>query len=458
MQMCRGWGPAAMLCAHFSRSFYNFNMRVTVGVSGGIAAYKAAELVRALQRRAQEVHVVMTESATRFIQPLTFAALTGHKVVTSLWDENEAAEDQSDSSIEHIGEAQWTEALVVAPATANTLAKFAHGIADDFLTTMYLATTAPVLVAPAMNVNMWQHPATVANLELLRQRGVRVIEPGTGDLACGMVGAGRMAEPEAIAEVVLNSLSRRHDLAGETVLVTAGGTREALDPVRYLGNRSSGKMGYALADAAQGRGARVILISGPSALHPPARCEVVRVTTAEEMRRAVLERMGEATLVIKAAAVADYRPVAVSEQKLKRTGPMTLELMPTEDILAEVTRLRRPGQLIVGFAAETEDRMENGRAKLLRKGADAIVVNDVSGESVGIDSDRNAATFLTASTSIELPEMSKRKLADRILDEIVTLRRPRPLVFEVDDEGTQQDEVLNQSAAPAATRRQIIVE
>jgi len=430
-------------------------MRVTVGVSGGIAAYKAAELVRALQRRALEVHVVMTESATRFIQPLTFAALTGHKVITSLWDENDASAE-SDSSIEHIGEAQWTEALVVAPATANILAKFAHGISDDFLTTMYLATTAQVLVAPAMNVNMWQHPATQANLDVLRQRGVRVIEPGTGDLACGMIGAGRMAEPEAIAEIVLNSLGRRHDLAGETVLVTAGGTREALDPVRYLGNRSSGKMGYALADAAQSRGAKVILVSGPTALHPPARCEVVRVTTADEMRGAVLDRMGEATLVVKAAAVADYRPVNVSEQKLKRTGPMTLELAPTEDILAEVARQRRPGQLIVGFAAETENLTENGRSKLLRKGADAIVVNDVSGDSVGIDADRNAATFLTSSTSIELPEMSKRKLADRILDEIVALRRPRPLVFEVDDE-TPQDKVLSQSTQ-AAPRRKIIVE
>ena len=430
-------------------------MRVTVGVSGGIAAYKAAELVRALQRRALEVHVVMTESATRFIQPLTFAALTGHKVITSLWDENDASAE-SDSSIEHIGEAQWTEALVVAPATANILAKFAHGISDDFLTTMYLATTAQVLVAPAMNVNMWQHPATHANLDVLRQRGVRVIEPGTGDLACGMIGAGRMAEPEAIAEIVLNSLGRRHDLAGETVLVTAGGTREALDPVRYLGNRSSGKMGYALADAAQSRGAKVILVSGPTALHPPARCEVVRVTTADEMRGAVLDRMGEATLVVKAAAVADYRPVNVSEQKLKRTGPMTLELAPTEDILAEVARQRRPGQLIVGFAAETENLTENGRSKLLRKGADAIVVNDVSGDSVGIDADRNAATFLTSSTSIELPEMSKRKLADRILDEIVALRRPRPLVFEVDDE-TPQDKVLSQSTQ-AAPRRKIIVE
>ena len=432
-------------------------MRVTVGVSGGIAAYKAAELVRALQRRGVEVHVVMTEAATRFVQPLTFAALTGHKVISSLWEDGDSSGATYESSIEHIGEAQWTEALVVAPATAHTLAKFANGIADDFLTTMYLGTAAPVLVAPAMNVNMWQHPAVRSNLETLRQRGVRVIDPGTGDLACGMVGEGRMAEPEAIAEVVFNSLGRRKDLAGEVVLVTAGGTREALDPVRYIGNRSSGRMGYALADAAQSRGAKVILISGPTAIHPPARCEVLGVTTAEEMRKAVLGRMAEATMVIKAAAVADYRPVNVSEQKLKRTGPMTLELAPTEDILAEVTKQRRPGQLIVGFAAETENMTENGRAKLLRKGADAIVVNDVSGEGVGIDADRNAATFLTPSTSIEMPEMTKRKLADRILDEILALRRPRPLVFEV-DEGNPQDKVLSDSAGMARPRRRIIVE
>jgi phosphopantothenoylcysteine decarboxylase/phosphopantothenate--cysteine ligase len=437
-------------------------MRVTVGVSGGIAAYKAAELVRELQRQALEVHVVMTAAATKFVQPLTFAALSGHKVITSLWDEAgngeggyEASSEQN--GIEHIGEAQWAEALVVAPATANILAKFAHGICDDFLTTMYLATTAPVLVAPAMNVNMWEHPATKANLETLRQRGVRVIEPGTGDLACGMVGAGRMAEPTAIADAVLNALGRRHDLAGEVVLVTAGGTREALDPVRFLGNRSSGKMGYALAEAAQARGAKVILISGPSALYPSARCELVKVTTAEEMRQAVLARMTEATMVIKAAAVADYRPLSVSEQKLKRTGPLMLELAPTEDILAEVVRKRRPGQLIVGFAAETENRMENGRAKLLRKGADAIVVNDVAGDTVGIDADRNAATFLTLSTAIELPEMPKRQLADRILDEILSLRRPKPVMVELEG-GSPQDEVLHQSASPAASRRQLIVE
>jgi len=437
-------------------------MRVTVGVSGGIAAYKAAELVRALQRQALEVHVVMTEAACRFVQPLTFSSLTGHRVITSLWDDGaggagETAGEQN--GIEHIGEAQWAEALVVAPATANILAKFAHGIADDFLTTMYLATTAPVLVAPAMNVNMWNHPATQANVETLRQRGVRVVDPGTGDLACGMVGAGRMAEPDAIADAVLRALGRRHDLAGEIVLVTAGGTREALDPVRFLGNRSSGKMGYALAEAAQSRGAKVILVSGPTALHPPAHCEVMKVVTAGEMREAVLERMAEATMVVKAAAVADYRPVAVSEQKLKRTGPMTLELAPTEDILAEVVRRRRPGQLIVGFAAETENRMENGRAKLLRKGADAIVVNDVTADGVGIESETNAATFLTATTSIELHEMPKRQLADRILDEILTLRRPRPLVVETDeheDPKSRQDRVL--SEAVVAGRRQLIVE
>ncbi len=428
-----------------------------MGVSGGIAAYKAAELVRELQRQAFEVHVVMTEAATKFVRPLTFAALSGHKVITGLWDEAGTAESAYDSSIEHIGEAQWTEALVVAPATANILAKFAHGIADDFLTTMYLATPAPVLVAPAMNVQMWDHPATQANLEILRQRGVRVVEPGTGDLACGMVGAGRMAEPAAIADALLNALGRRHDLAGEVVLVTAGGTREALDPVRFLGNRSSGKMGYALAEAAQTRGAKVILISGPSALYPPSHCELIKVTTAEEMREAVLTRLPDATMVIKAAAVADYRPINVSDQKLKRSGPLTLELAPTEDILAEVVRRRHPGQVIIGFAAETENRVENGRAKLLRKGADAIVVNDVAGGNVGIDADDNAATFLTPSTAIELPQMPKRKLADRILDEILALRRPKPLMVEIEDM-SPQDEVLKQSVSPTAARRQLIIE
>ena len=433
-------------------------MKVMVGVSGGIAAYKAAELVRALQKQDLEVRVVMTEAAQRFIQPLTFAALTGHKVLTSLWpssDESDASPGTSfASSIEHIAEAQWADALVVAPATAGILAKFAHGFADDFLTTMYLATTAPVLVAPAMNVNMWEHPATQANLELLRQRGVRVVEPGTGDLACGMVGPGRMAEPEAIAQAVRNALGRSQDLAGETVLITAGGTREALDPVRFLGNRSSGKMGYALAEAAQSRGAKVILISGPSALYPPAHIELIKITTADEMRAAVLARMPEASLVIKSAAVADYRPSIVAGQKLKRTGPLTIDLLPTEDILAEVVRQRRPGQLIVGFAAETENQLENGRAKLLRKGVDAIVVNDVSREGVGFDSDLNGATFLTASTAIDFPEMPKRKLADRILDEVVALRRPQSLLVELSN--AESDEA-DSGPTPASSDEEIFI-
>ena len=439
---------------------YNRPMRVTVGVTGGIAAYKAADLVRTLQKQAFDVHVAMTESATRFVQPLTFATLTGYRVITGLWDGWEQGQSAS-KGIDHIAEAQWADAFVVAPATANILAKFAHGMADDFLSTMYLATQAPVIVAPAMNTNMWTHPATQANLDLLRQRGVRIVEPGSGELACGQVGAGRLAEPGQIAQAVMDAIGRNRDMAGETVLVTAGGTREALDPVRYLGNRSSGKMGYALADAARSRGARVILVSGPSALHPPAHCEMVPVTTADQMQKAVLDRMREATMVIKAAAVADYRPVAVAEQKLKRTGPLTLELAPTEDILAEVVRQRHPGQLIVGFAAETENSMENGRAKLLRKGVDAIVVNDVLTPGVGFDADQNAATFLTTTKSIEFEKMPKRQLADRILDEALGLRRPQSVIVELDgyqQEQQRQDRVLSEAVLPAAHRRSLIVE
>lgn len=406
-------------------------MKVTVGVSGGIAAYKAAELVRALQQHALDVHVVMTEAAKQFIQPLTFASLTGHKVISGLWAEpGEGSEANLASAIEHIEVAQNTDVLVVAPATAGVLAKFAHGIADDFLSTLYLATTAPVIVAPSMNVNMWQHPATQANLELLAERNVRIVPPGSGYLACGMTGAGRLAETGAIVEAILAVLNHRNDLSGETVLITAGGTREALDPVRFLGNRSSGKMGYALAEAALTRGARVILITAPTALHPPTGCEVVNVVTTNEMREAVLSRMDQASIVIKAAAVADYRPTTTSEQKMKRTGPVTLELEPTEDILAEAVSRRHTGQLIVGFAAETENAVVHGRDKLLRKGADAIVLNDVSRAGIGFDSDRNAVTFLTRHTALDLPEMSKRNIADRILEEILALRRPQMVVAE----------------------------
>ena len=373
----------------------------------------------------------MTESAQQFVQPVTFAALSGHKVITSLWTLPDVPDDNLSSAIEHIDAAQSTDALVVAPATANVLAKFAHGIADDFLTTLYLATTAPVIVAPAMNVNMWQHPATQQNLETLASRNVRIVHPASGPLACGMTGSGRLAELDDIVDAVLGVLHHRNDLSGETVLITAGGTREALDPVRFLGNRSSGKMGYALAEAAERRGARVILVSAPTALRTPANCEIVPVITTEDMRSEVLRRVDQASIVIKAAAVADYRPINQSDQKIKRVGPLTLELEPTEDILSEVVGRRHPGQLIIGFAAETENALAHGRDKLLRKGADAIVLNDVSREGLGFDSDRNAVTFLTAQTSQDLPEMSKRDLADRVLDEILALRRPAQMVSEI---------------------------
>jgi phosphopantothenoylcysteine decarboxylase/phosphopantothenate--cysteine ligase len=407
-------------------------MKVTVGVSGGIAAYKSAELVRALQKHALDVHVVMTEAAQQFVQPLTFAALTGHKVITGMWEAPDEPGGDAASSIEHMDAAQTTDALVVAPATANILAKFANGIADDFLSTLYLATTAPVIVAPAMNVNMWQHAATQANLETLANRNVRIVTPESGYLACGMTGPGRLAETEAIVEAVLSVLHHRNDLAGETVLVTAGGTREALDPVRFLGNRSSGKMGYAMAEAAQRRGARVILVSAPTALRAPAQCEVIPVTTTEEMRQAVLSRLDQATIVIKSAAVADYRPKVQAGQKMRRSGPLTLDLEPTGDILREVVELRRPGMLVIGFAAETDDALSHGREKLLRKGVDAIVLNDVSREGIGFDSDRNAVTFLTQDRAMEMPEMPKRELADHLLDEIMALRRPRHVLAEAD--------------------------
>jgi phosphopantothenoylcysteine decarboxylase/phosphopantothenate--cysteine ligase len=332
------------------------------------------------------------------------------------------------SSIEHIREAQTTAALIVVPATADILAKFANGIADDFLTTMYLATTAPVIVAPAMNVNMLQHPATQANLQTLRQRGVRIVEPGSGYLACGMVGGGRLAEESAIVAAVAEALSSApaqqtvNDLAAETVLVTAGGTREPIDPVRFIGNRSSGKMGYALAAEAVRRGARVILVSAPTLLPAPETCELVSVTTAEEMRIAVLARLPEATIVIMAAAVSDYRMAEVASQKLKREGKRTLNLEPTADILHEIVERHRPGTLVIGFAAETENVLANGRAKLARKGADALVVNDVSGTATGFDSDRNAGTFLTPERAVDLPTSAKTTMASRILDETIQLR------------------------------------
>ena len=401
--------------------------KVTFGVTGGIAAYKAAELVRALQQHLLDVHVVMTRAAEEFVRPLTFASLTGHKVITSIWE----TDAYDDAGIEHISEAQSTNLLLVAPATAHTLAKFACGLADDFLSTLYLATTAPVMVAPAMNVNMWNHAATQANLVTLRQRGVEIIEPDSGYLACGMTGSGRLAEIDAIVPAVLARIQRLdenspRDLAGETVLITAGGTREPIDPVRFIGNRSSGRMGYALAEAAVSRGAKVILISAPTALAAPAGCERIDVTTGSQMYAAVLARLPQATIVIKAAAVSDFRPAAVAPQKLKRTGPLRLLLEPTEDIAQSVAAHRNPGTLLIAFAAETpidaQDLIRNAREKLKRKGADAIVANDVSQPALGFDSKSNAATFITATHETAFPAQSKSSLAQRILDEVAQLR------------------------------------
>jgi phosphopantothenoylcysteine decarboxylase/phosphopantothenate--cysteine ligase len=399
-------------------------MRVVLGVSGGVAAYKAAELVRRLQQERLEVQVVMTRAAQEFVAPLTFASLTGQKVITGLFGGEAPA--NVESAIEHIAVAQRADVLVVAPATADILAKFVQGIADDFLTTLYLATTAPVIVAPAMNVNMWDHPATQENISRLRARGVRVVAPDEGYLACGMTGAGRLAGVEAIAKAVAETLGIRHDFEGETVLVTAGPTCEDLDPVRYLTNRSSGKMGYALADAAARRGAKVMLVSGPTALSAPEGTERIAVRSTADMHRAVLAHLSPATVVIMAAAVADYRLAEPRLDKMKRaSGPFTLDLEPTPDILADISAIRGD-RILVGFAAETQAVAENARRKLAAKAADLIVANDVTAEGAGFDHDTNIVTlFSRDGREISLPRMDKLDVAQRVLDHVLELRRAR---------------------------------
>ncbi len=399
-------------------------MKIALGITGGIAAYKAAEIVRLLQDRGVRVQVIMTGAAQEFVRPLTLAALSGEKVITGMFSASEEHEANIESAIEHIAVAQSIDALVVAPATADVLAHFAQGIASDFLTTLYLATTAPVVVAPAMNVNMWNHPATQANLEILRQRGVKIVEPDSGYLACGMTGPGRLAENDSIVAAVLQALGASQDLAGETVLITAGPTREKIDPVRYLTNRSSGRMGYALSEAALRRGARVLLVSGPTALTPPGAAELKRVESAEQMRDAVLNLLPQASVVIKTAAVSDYQAKSPAPQKIKRKSAMTLELEATADILKEVT-LRKTSQIVIGFAAETENVLENARQKLAAKHLDAIVVNDVSRQGVGFDSERNAVTIITHHEVIEVPETTKWEVAQRVLDRIVHMRQQR---------------------------------
>ena len=401
-------------------------MNVALGVGGGIAAYKAAELARALMERGCTVQVIMTAAAEQFVRPLTFAALTGRKVITNLFAAG-GAEDTLASAIEHIRVAQENEILAIAPATADLLAKLAHGLADDFLSTTYLAFIGPVLLATAMNSNRWSHPATAENLRLLRSRGHAIVEPDEGALACGMVGPGRLAEPETIADRVMALRSAykeaKRDLEGETVLITAGPTQEPLDAVRYLSNRSSGKMGYALAEAAVGRGARVILVSGPVNLVPPRGAEVIHVRTALEMRQAVMDRLEHAGIVIMAAAVADYYRAAAPNYKVKKTAArLSLELDPTPDILAEAGR-KKGGQLLVGFAAETENLVEQARRKLESKNCDMVVANLVSQEGTGFEADENEVVLvMRAGGTVAVKRAAKSAIAQRIFDEIIKLR------------------------------------
>jgi phosphopantothenoylcysteine decarboxylase/phosphopantothenate--cysteine ligase len=391
-------------------------MNLVLGVGGGIAAYKAAELARALMTRGFTVNVIMTRAAEEFVRPLTFSALTGRKVITSLF-----SADTLSSAIEHIQVAQENDILVVAPATADLLAKFAHGLADDFLSTTYLAFTGRVVLAPAMNTNMWNHPATQANLRTLRERGHIIVDPDDGALACGMVGPGRLAEPDSIADAVASLRTSKRDLEGETVLITAGPTQEPLDAVRYLSNRSSGKMGYALAEEAAERGAKVILISGPVSLPEPA--NVIHVQTAAQMFDAVMKHLEESTIIIKAAAVADYHRADAPQYKVKKTAArMSLELDPTVDILAELGR-KKGDRLLIGFAAETENLIGEARRKLESKNCDMVVANLVSQEGVGFDSNENEVVLVTrTSDPILVRRAPKKAIAARILDETMKLR------------------------------------
>jgi phosphopantothenoylcysteine decarboxylase / phosphopantothenate---cysteine ligase len=409
--------------------------RVALAITGGIAAYKAIEVLRGLQRAGCEVRVAMTRHACEFIQPLTFRALSGAYVIV-----DDYAADNPDP-IAHITFSQTIDLFVVAPATANVIAKFANGVADDFVTSTYLAAMAPVLIAPAMNPTMWNHPATQRNIERLRRDGVRIIQPDEGEMACGTIGPGRLSEPDMIVAAALEILNESGnpspacvvdsalDLVDEHIVITAGATRESIDPVRFISNRSSGRMGFALAEAAQDRGARVTVVAGATTADAPPGVNVLRVNSAAEMNEAVREAMGEATIFIAAAAVSDYRPKQTAETKIKKSRPnLELVLERTPDILAEVSRNRRNGQIIVGFAAETDHVIENAREKLRSKNLDMIVANDVTQAGIGFDSENNAGIVLLRDDPqpIEVPLMSKLNAAHLILDRIVNLRRPGP--------------------------------
>jgi phosphopantothenoylcysteine decarboxylase / phosphopantothenate---cysteine ligase len=393
-------------------------MKVALGVSGGIACYKAAEILRRLQDRGADVTVLMTKGATQFVTPLTFRALSGRKVYLDMFEGSRSGED-FEGAFDHILVAQSVDLFLVAPATADCIARLANGIADDFLTTFHLAVTAPVVVAPAMNTRMWDHPSVQTNLQTLRRRGVHIIEPETGRMACQTYGPGRLAPVEEIVEFVMGILNRARDLEGRKVLVTAGPTVEDIDPVRYISNRSSGKMGYAIAQAARSRGANVVLISGPTSLEFP---NAIRVRSTEEMRQAVMANSLDADVVVKAAAPLDFRPKSVAEQKIKKKNAgLTIELEPTADILKELGS-RKNGLVLVGFAAETENHIANGLEKLKAKNLDLIVVNPVSGPESAFDSDMNHATIIDKSGQAEeIPSTSKLAMADKILDRVVKL-------------------------------------
>jgi phosphopantothenoylcysteine decarboxylase / phosphopantothenate---cysteine ligase len=393
-------------------------MKVALGVSGGIACYKSAEILRRLQDRGVDVTVLMTKGATQFVTPLTFRALSGSKVYVDMFEGQNSGSD-FEGAFDHILVAQSTDLFLVAPATADCIARLAAGLADDFMTTFHLAVTSPVVIAPAMNTRMWEHPSVQANIRTLESRGVQVIQPEVGQMACRTYGPGRLAPVEEIVEFVMGILSRKRDFEGRKVVVTAGPTVEDIDPVRYISNRSSGRMGYAIAEAARGRGATVVLVSGPSELRFP---NAIHVRTTEEMRRAVVENSTDADVVIKAAAPLDFRPKSVAAQKIKKkTADLTLELEPTKDILKELGSTKN-GKVLVGFAAETENHIQNGLEKLKAKNLDLIVVNPASGPDSAFDSDMNHATIIDAAGHTEeIPVVSKKVMADKILDRVVQL-------------------------------------
>jgi len=401
------------------------NYNIALGVCGGIAAYKAVEVLRGFQRAGCVVRVAMTRRACEFVQPLTFRALSGSHVVV-----DDYAPDNPDP-IAHITFSQTTDLLVVAPATANMIAKFAHGIADDFLSSTYLACNAPVLVAPAMNTTMWEHPATQRNLDQLRADGVHIVDPDAGEMACKTIGPGRLSEPDRIVAAALEILassvakeSRAKDLTGERILITVGATREEIDPVRFISNRSSGRMGFALAEAAAKRGAEVTVVRGVTTVEAPADVRVIKALSAEEMFKTVASEAGNATVFIGAAAIADYRPSKRAGEKIKKSQEtLTLTLERTPDVLSQAATTRSNGMLVIGFAAETENVVENARQKLAKKNLDAIVANDVSRADAGFDTTTNAVTIITKNAApVELPVMSKLEAANRVLDVIVSLR------------------------------------